>query len=92
MFVLLHTYQRRYGLNTITGLIRRWAPETENDTAAYIGAVSSRSGISPTEYVNTLYPDTMIAIVAAMSAVENGAEADMAQVREGWRLFEKHKP
>lgn len=92
MFVLLHTYQRRYGLNTITGLIRRWAPKAENDTAAYIGAVSGRSGISATEYVNTLYPDTMIAIVAAMSAVENGVEADMAQVREGWRLFEKHKP
>ena len=76
MFVALYTYQRRYGLNTITGLIRRWAPSNENDTT----------------WINTQHRDTMIPIVAAMSRVENGVSADISEVEAGWELFEKHKP
>ena len=92
MFVALYTYQRRYGLNTITGLIRRWAPSNENDTDAYIATVSRDSGIQPTTWINTQHRDTMIPIVAAMSRVENGVSADMSEVDAGWELFEKHKP
>lgn len=92
MFVALYTYQRRYGLNTITGLIRRWAPSNENDTEAYIAAVSRDSGIQPTTWINTQHRDTMIPIVAAMSRVENGVSADISEVEAGWELFEKHKP
>ena len=92
MFVALYTYQRRYGLNTITGLIRRWAPANENDTEAYIATVSRDSGIQPTTWINTQHRDTMIPIVAAMSRVENGVSADMSEVDAGWELFEKHKP
>jgi len=36
----LITYQDKYGLNTINGLISRWAPNTENDTGAYIDSVA----------------------------------------------------
>ena len=32
MFMLLYTYQVRYGLNTIWGMISRYAPENENNT------------------------------------------------------------
>lgn len=92
MFVLLYTYQRRYGLNTIEELIGRYAPQSENDTAAYIAAVSRQSGTPPDELINTLHGDLMIPIVGAMSRVENGVPAVMADVREGWNLFIKHRP
>lgn len=33
---ILNTYRSRYGLNTIEGIINRWAPPFENNTNAYI--------------------------------------------------------
>ena len=41
VFVLLHTYQKRYGLNTIERMIARYAPPIENDTGGYVKTVSS---------------------------------------------------
>lgn len=92
MFVLLYTYQRRYGLNTVETLLARYAPANENNTAAYVASVVKQSGVAPDELVNTLQGDTMIPIVAAMSRVENGVPAVMADVRDGWELFLKHRP
>ena len=37
-FVLLRTYINQYGLTTPRSIIARWAPPTENDTAAYLAA------------------------------------------------------
>ena len=87
IFVLLHTYQRRYGLDNISSMISRYAPATENHTAKYIDAVAKWSGVSPTGHITTTNGDVMIPIVAAMSRVENGVEADMADVQAGWELF-----
>ena len=39
---LLSNYRAKYGLDTVKGLINRWAPSNENDTAAYVAAVESR--------------------------------------------------
>lgn len=33
---ILTTYRSKYNLNTIEGIINRWAPPHENDTTAYI--------------------------------------------------------
>lgn len=40
MFTLLETYRNEYGLTTIEGVIKKWAPLTENETADYIESVS----------------------------------------------------
>lgn len=40
IFVLLDTYRIRYGLDTIRGMISRWAPPSENHTETYIRAVA----------------------------------------------------
>lgn len=87
MFVLIYTYQRKYGLNTIADIIARYAPATENHTQKYIDAVSDWSGVSPTSHITTTNGDIMIPVVAAMSRVENGEEAVMAEVEKGWQLF-----
>lgn len=87
-FKILRTYIGKYGLNTIRKMITRWAPpEDGNHTENYIKAVSERSGIPADDIV---YPDNremMVRIVAAMSYVENGIEAEMGDVIKGWELL-----
>lgn len=87
MFVVLHTYQRKYGLYTIEAMITRYAPATENHTRAYIDTVAEQSGVSASGRITTTNGDVMIPIVAAMSKVENGVSAVMTEVEAGWRLF-----
>lgn len=92
MFVLLYTYQKRYKDRTIRQMISRYAPPCENDTEAYIRAVASRSFVPADSNISADNKEVMVPIVAAMSQVENGTPADMADVRAGWDLFLKHRP
>ena len=39
IFRILKTYREKYGLNTIEGIINRYAPPAENDTESYIESV-----------------------------------------------------
>jgi len=87
-FAILHTYLTK-GLNTIEKIITRFAPPSENDTQAYIANVAKWSGV-PKEKVLTATSGTdYIMIVAAMSAVENGKNADINQVKAGFDLQTK---
>lgn len=87
MFVLLDTYSRRYGLCTIRQMLNRYAPPSENFTEGYIRFVSQTTGIAPDEMLNTRDERDMVPVVAAMSQIENGIAADMADVYLGWDLF-----
>lgn len=87
MFVVLHTYARRYGLDTIAKMIARYAPANENHTEAYINAVAESAGVPAHGHVTSTNGDVMIPIVAAMSRVENGVSAVMGDVEKGWKLF-----
>lgn len=87
MFVLLDSYSRRYGLCTIRQMLNRYAPPTENFTEGYIRFVSEKTGIAPDEIVNSRAARDMVPIVAAMSQIENGVAAVMADVQRGWELF-----
>ena len=88
MFVLLDTYRSRYGLSTIRQMLNRYAPPSENFTEGYIRFVSEKTGIAPDEIVNSRAARDMVPIVAAMSQIENGTSAIMADVHRGWELFE----
>ena len=87
MFVLLHTYAVKHACHTLREIINRYAPPTENFTEAYIRCVANATHLSPDEPIATTDGATMAAIVAAMSAVENGTKADMGAVWRGWELF-----
>lgn len=78
---LLKTYRDRHGLNTIGGIIGRWAPPNENDTVSYIASVEQKTGISRNQRLNDEdYP----AVVSAMIYHENGQQPYDAQlIREG---------
>ena len=87
IFVVLHTYARKYGINTIERMIARYAPDKENHTQKYIDAVSEWSGVPATSHLTTTNAEVMIPIVAAMSRVENGEAAVMSEVEAGWKMF-----
>ncbi len=46
---ILDTYQNKHGLNTVSGIVNRWAPADvdNNSTGSYINSVSRRLGIDP---------------------------------------------
>lgn len=86
MFKILSNYYNKYQLNTIREMISRWAPENENNTAAYVSLVSIYAGIAPDALIS-FDREQMIRIVAGMSKVENGREAVMSDVIAGWSLL-----
>jgi len=69
---LLRTYQNIHGLNTIEGIITRWAPPKENDTPAYIALVSRLTGIGPKQKINVNEMDTLYLLSRAIMIKENG--------------------
>lgn len=87
IFHLIRNYRYLHGLDTIEKIIRRWAPENENNTEAYVDIVSQRSLIPKTSVVSATDRDTMIQIVAAMIFVENGKDIPLADINSGWELF-----
>ena len=87
VFVLLDTYRSRYGLTTIRQMLNRYAPPTENFTEGYVRFVADYSGVMPDEVIDTRSEKDMIPIVAAMSKIENGVAANIADVERGWELF-----
>jgi len=44
---ILLKYARDYGLNTVRGILTRYAPAMENDTEGYIAHVAARIGVTP---------------------------------------------
>ena len=86
-FKVLRTYINNYKLDTIRKIISRFAPSNENHTENYIKVVSERSGIPENDTVYADNREMMIRIVAAMSYVENGREAEMADVIRGWEML-----
>ncbi len=67
----LQSYYRD-GLNTVDGIINRWAPAADhNDTNAYITTVCSRGGFSRNQPINLTSQDTMRRLVISMASVEN---------------------
>lgn len=74
---LLDTYQSKYGLNTPAGIIGRWAPQGENNSAAYAASVAKDLGIGPNDPIT---PEMRPALIAAMSKYENGPAAAIPRV------------
>ena len=67
---LLNSYQANQGLNTINGIVGRWAPSTDgNNTKAYAVHVAAQMGIGPNDPIP---PAMRPQLIAAMAAHENG--------------------
>lgn len=83
----LQTYQRSYGLKTIRGMIKRWAPSNENDTEAYIRRVCQDSGFKADEVIDMQRKDVAIKIARAISKVECSGWYDMSAAMRGFDLI-----
>ena len=68
---LIRTYEAKYNLNTIEGIITRWAPPKENDTESYIKSVAQKTGIKRDAKLNINNDTTMMKLVNAIIAHEN---------------------
>lgn len=86
MFKLLRTYREKHGCQTIADMINRWAPSTENNTSAYIRSVCQDLQVPSTYVIDVDDRDSMCALAAAISKHENGVDAVMNDVFNGWNL------
>lgn len=72
---LLRNYNRRYHLNTIDGIIKRWAPPSDrNPTEKYIKFVSERIGIPSNQKLNLENDARVFSIITAIIKFETGKE------------------
>jgi hypothetical protein len=74
----LGTYASR-GLNTVNAIISTYAPSNENNTAAYIAAVSSELGVDQNQSidVNGVLPQLVAAIIHHENGVQPFALSDL---------------
>ncbi|NCC04320.1 MAG: structural protein P5 [Proteobacteria bacterium] len=85
----LISYQDEHGLRTIGKIINRWAPNNENDTAAYISFATEDTGFAADQPLDMHNYDNLKPIVLAIIKHENGqqpytaAQVDKALVLAG---------
>ena len=92
---LLRTYYEKHNCKTISRIVRRWAPETENNVQAYIRNVSRMTGIGATTPLPPMKEETKIVwcdIVLAMATVECGLDPKTKEnlaphIEIAWRLL-----
>lgn len=98
--VLIQNYQDKKQVRTIHDLIHTWAPDEENDTVAYIEAISRRTGFLPNEILDLHSYHTLRPIIEAMAAHETGNDLNTnkpykfnpADIDEGLRRAGVIKP
>jgi hypothetical protein len=68
---ILDTYQGKHGLNTVAGIVNRWAPSNvdNNSTGSYVDSVARRLGVDPNA---PLTPQHRTPLMQAMAAYEAG--------------------
>ena len=73
--------------DTISKIISRWAPESENATKSYINTVSKVTGINPFQRIYFNDRQTMVSLVDAMIYVECGIHIDRSVIQSGYDLL-----
>jgi hypothetical protein len=65
----------KQGVNTLAGVISKWAPPNENNTAAYIDHAAKVTGLDPAQPIDLSNPYVRHQLSAAIVQHENGAKA-----------------
>lgn len=69
---VLLDYYHKHGLNTVRGIIDRWAPPNENNSGAYVDAVCKQCAVEPTTVIDPENPDCLELLVRGIIHQENG--------------------
>lgn len=67
----LMLYAKR-GINSVEGIISKWAPSSENNTGAYVNSISSRLGVDPKAALNLQNPQVLSQLMNGIIHHENG--------------------
>lgn len=88
-FVTIYNYIKN-GADTLTKILNKYAPPSENDTQAYIDQVSKYTGIDPNAQLNTktFSGPQGVNIIIAMSRIEQGKQPVQKDVNDGYYLFQ----
>ena len=71
--VLIRNYDIMYGINTVSAIISRWAPSSENNTLAYIRRVCHLTEFAPDHLIHAghkSYNHDLCRLLLAMASVE----------------------
>lgn len=71
----LLAYYDRYKIDTVREAINRWAPQSENDTDAYVAFVAHVLEVDPDDKLNFRDYSTLYWMVVAIGEQENGHDA-----------------
>ncbi len=69
---VLLSYYRYHGLNTVHGIINRWAPPSENNSGAYVNHVAQCLGVGIDAPLTVDEPECLEALCRAIIQHENG--------------------
>ena len=69
---LLQNYSKKYNLNTVEGIVHKFAPHSENDTDRYIDTVCKYTGFTSKQILDLTNRDTIVRLAEAMIYVEQG--------------------
>ncbi|WP_458098618.1 hypothetical protein [Roseomonas sp. WA12] len=70
---LLQTYSTKHGLNTVAGIIGRWAPASDgNNVSSYAMNVARKLGVDPNAPIDMTNPDVRRRLAEGMAEHENG--------------------
>jgi len=84
---LFLNYKRFYGIDTIQGIISRFAPPTENSSERYSEFVCKRMNKRRDEHLDLYDANVMLELLKAIILFENGiAYYSDSEIREGMSL------
>jgi len=69
----LQLYENRDHLTTIRGILNKYSPGNENDTAALIANASKRTGFGADQQLDPKSMDQLVKLVVAITKQENGS-------------------
>ena len=74
-------------VDTISTIVAKWAPPSENATQKYIEYVANETGLSPFERIHFQNRKTMCDLVAAMAFVECGQRIDRKLIESAYDML-----
>ncbi len=72
---VIQCYDKKYGINTVEGIISRFAAAEDSTRSAYISNVCKAVGVAPDEKLDVKNPEVMQKLITAMIKQEIGAVA-----------------
>lgn len=90
-FRLLRNYLDGFGgsrkpCRNVHDIVSRWAPESENDTRAYISFVCKQTHLDQFQTISFNDRATMVALVDAMAQMECGRQLDINLIASAYDL------